>query len=58
MRSGYVHLIRAPPRVQLWWWEDSMLEGLFFEEYPFVGGCLIMFIYFFVMYHLIKDARP
>jgi hypothetical protein len=35
-----------------------MLEGLFFEEYPFVAGCLIVFIYFFVMYHLIKDARP
>jgi hypothetical protein len=54
----YVHLIRAPPGVQLWWWEDGMLQGLFFDDYPFVAGCLIVFIYVFVMYQLIKDARP
>lgn len=38
--------------------EESMLDGLFFEEYPLVGGCLIFLIYVFVMYHLLKDARP
>ena len=38
--------------------EEIMLEGLFFEDYPLVGGCLIFLIYVFVMYHLLKDARP
>ena len=35
-----------------------MLDGLFFEDYPLVGGCLIVLIYVFVMYHLLKEARP
>ena len=38
--------------------EEDMLDGLFFEDYPLVGGCLIFLIYVFVMYHLLKDARP
>jgi hypothetical protein len=38
--------------------EESMLDGLFFEDYPLVGGCLIFLIYVFVMYRLLKDARP
>jgi hypothetical protein len=57
-KAVYVRLIRAPPGVRLRWWEDSMLQGLFFDDYPFVAGCLIVFIYVFVMYQLIKDARP
>jgi hypothetical protein len=35
-----------------------MLEGLFFEDFPLVGGCLILVIYFWVMFHLIREARP
>jgi hypothetical protein len=38
--------------------EEIMLDGLFFEDYPLVGGGLIFLIYVFVMYHLLKDARP
>lgn len=38
--------------------EESMFDGLFFEDYPLVGGALIVLIYLFVMYQLIKEARP
>ena len=35
-----------------------MLEVLFFEEFPLVSMLLILGIFVFIMYYLIKEARP
>jgi hypothetical protein len=35
-----------------------MLEVLFFEEFPLVSMLLILGIFAFIMYYLIKAARP
>jgi hypothetical protein len=38
--------------------EDSMFEILFFEDFPLISGLLILGIFVFIMYYLIKDAMP
>ena len=35
-----------------------MLDVLFFEEVPLVSALLILGIFVFIMYYLIKEARP
>ena len=35
-----------------------MLEILFFEDFPLVSALLILGIFVFIMYYLIKDAMP
>jgi hypothetical protein len=35
-----------------------MLEVLFFEEFPLMSAVLILGIFMFIMYYLIREARP
>jgi len=35
-----------------------MLEVLFFKDFPLISALLIVGVYVFIIYYLIKEARP
>ena len=35
-----------------------MLEFLFFEDFPLISALLILGIFVFIMYYLIREAMP
>jgi len=35
-----------------------LFEILFFKEFPMIGVLLVLGIFIFIMYYLIKEARP